>query len=324
MHRPIKSLIRSTMLAMSLIRLLAGLADFSAVNWRKLAVLAGLALALQNAPGAIPTGFHLLAGSLSNESGYRDAQGGSALFLSAGTLVVDSSGNVFFADASTKIRKITATGMVSTLATLTSTSSLMGIDSSDFVYPIDQGNQIWKVNSSTGAKTQWSTVGSGPYHLSLDRSGTYAFLSYRKMVSGTLTVLRVNNAGTVETVVNSGINGANAAVVDPAGNWLYIAELNGHRILRVSLTGVLPATPEVFAGDGTWGTLDGAGTAARFAYPANLAIDSSGTNLYVVDNTSGSQGTTIRKIVISSKVVSTPYTGFSGLQSIGIRNHISR
>jgi serine/threonine-protein kinase len=55
-----------------------------------------------------------------------------------------------------------------------------------------------------------------------------------------------------------------------------------------------------YAGALAKGSANGTGTAARFYYPAGLAVDSSG-NMYVVDQSNNE----IRKIVISSRVVST-------------------
>ena len=65
-----------------------------------------------------------------------------------------------------------------------------------------------------------------------------------------------------------------------SGTTLYVADYNNHRIRAVDL-----ASPEktvsTIAGSGTPGNTDGAGAAARFNYPSDLAV--SGTTLYVAD-----------------------------------------
>ena len=60
-----------------------------------------------------------------------------------------------------------------------------------------------------------------------------------------------------------------------------------------------------FAGCGSAGSNDGTGTSACFNKPDGIATD--GTNLYLSDT----HNNIIRKIVISTKVVTTLATGFS-------------
>ena len=49
------------------------------------------------------------------------------------------------------------------------------------------------------------------------------------------------------------------------------------------------------------GTADGTGTAAQFALPIGIAVDPSGTTLYVAD----ASNSTIRKVVIATGAVTT-------------------
>jgi sugar lactone lactonase YvrE len=85
--------------------------------------------------------------------------------------------------------------------------------------------------------------------------------------------------------------------VDASGN-LYISD-EGNNVIRKVAPGGAVTT---FAGDGTAGYKDGAGTAAEFNGPEGIVIDETG-NVYVAD----SQNKVIRKIT-SSGVVST-YAG---------------
>jgi DNA-binding beta-propeller fold protein YncE len=65
---------------------------------------------------------------------------------------------------------------------------------------------------------------------------------------------------------------------DSTGN-LYVADLQNHRIRRITPSGVVTT----FAGSGVNGNVNGTGTAAQFNYPAGIAVDSAG-NVYVADN----------------------------------------
>ena len=65
-----------------------------------------------------------------------------------------------------------------------------------------------------------------------------------------------------------------------SGNTLYIADYNNHRIRAVDLASP-NRTVSTIAGSGTPGNIDGAGAAARFNRPSDLAV--SGNTLYVAD-----------------------------------------
>lgn len=117
-------------------------------------------------------------------------------------------------------------------------------------------------------------------------------------VAGTL-------AGTDGTGAAASFNDPNGSVV-VAGN-MYVADSSNHTIRKIVIN-----TGEVstFAGSaGVRDSVDGTGTAARFAYPASITSD--GANLYVADK----YGYTIRKIVIATREVTTlagSTTGNSG------------
>jgi sugar lactone lactonase YvrE len=99
-----------------------------------------------------------------------------------------------------------------------------------------------------------------------------------------------------------------AVAVDSSGN-LYIADTGNHKIRKVTSAGVV----STLAGTGAFGSVDNVtGTSASFNFPQGIAIDSTGTNLYVADT----YNHTIRKIVISSTAVST-IAGLVGTPTTG-------
>ncbi|MCX6944609.1 MAG: fibronectin type III domain-containing protein, partial [Opitutales bacterium] len=320
MHRPIKSLIRSTLLALSPARLLAGLADFIAAYWRKYAVLAGLALALPDAHGAIPAGWNLLAGNPSGVAGVaRDAQGGSAVFSILNEIVVDSSGNVYVTDGGNKkIRKITASGLVSTVATFSYPVQGLAINSAgSFLYTtVPDVSAVYNVNSGTGVQTELAApfTFSSPYGVEVDATGN-VYVSNTGFNLYTITKINTSDtaalfAGADGAAVTTRFKVPMGLVID--GGYLYVADKSYHAIRRVRLSDGLIENFAGTPGTGTAGTNDGIGTAAQFYSPEGLATD--GTYLYVTDNVR----TSIRKIKISDQTVTTLATGFTSLTDVAV------
>jgi len=80
-----------------------------------------------------------------------------------------------------------------------------------------------------------------------------------------------------------GINSINGMAYDAARNVLYVADSLRHVIWRVTLSPAV--TVSVFAGGlDQPGSADGTGTAARFFYPSDVAVDTAG-NVFVADTT---------------------------------------
>ena len=100
-------------------------------------------------------------------------------------------------------------------------------------------------------------------------------------------------------------NGAGAAArfnspggLAVSGDTLYVADINNHRIRAVDIpSGVVSDV----AGNGTPDHADGAGADARFSSPTGIAVNETGTTLYVAD--SGNHR--IRAIDIATKTVRT-------------------
>jgi len=87
--------------------------------------------------------------------------------------------------------------------------------------------------------------------------------------------------------------------IDNAGN-VYVADTGNNIIRKIAISGGVGAVSTLAGTAGVSGTNDGMGGQAQFNQPAGIAADSMG-NLYVADT--GNH--TIRKIVISSRMVST-------------------
>ena len=280
---------------------------------------------------ATPYTFTTLAGRAGIE-GNANGTGTSALFAQPLGLAVDGNGNLYVADsANQEIRKITAAGVVTTLADAKAVTAALNftpgpaaifspyglaVDGAGNVYVSDLGYcAIWMI-SSAGVVTP--VAGGGgvnvvdglgnqavfgfPRGVAVDASGNlYVADGYtiRKVVlsSGRVTTLAGdpklygNADGTGETARFGGLVGL---AVDGSGN-IYAADSGGFTIRKVTSAGVvttLAGTP------GITGTADGTGASALFYAPEGIAVDGNGNLFVTVSNN------TIRKIT-STGVVTT-------------------
>lgn len=266
----------------------------------------------------------------------------SAGLSSPGGVTVDDAGNTYVADTSNhRILKITAAGVVSTLAGLAGSAGSddgtgsaarfnvprgVAVDMAGNVYVADTNNEIIRRITPAGvvstlagqAGTSGGADGTGsaarfnrPFALVVDAAGTVHVAD-----TSNHAIRSVTPAGVVTTL--AGLAGSagftdgtgdaarfatpHAIGVDAAGN-LYVAELN-HTIRRITPAGDVTT----FAGLATVvGSTDGTGSAARFADPRGVAVDTAG-NVYVADTANH----TIRKITPAA-VVST-LAGLAGSQ----------
>ena len=201
-----------------------------------------------------------LAGSATNTSGNANGTGTAASFNWPTGIAVDASGNnIYVADMNNnKVRKITATGEVTTLA---GTGAFGNVDGPNTVA------RLW-----------------GPRGVCIDGAGNLY------VTENTHTIRKITPAGDVSTIAGNGATGSangigtaatfaspTGIVVDASGN-IYVADYQNNQIRKITSTGVVTT----FAGALAQGTTDGAGTAARFRNPFGLAIDASGY-LYVGD-----------------------------------------
>ena len=209
--------------------------------------------------GAVTT----LAGS--GAADFLDDIGTAAKFNKPAGITIDSSGNLYVADAfNHRIRKIViSTGAVTTLAGDGTTGSTNGtgtsakfnipisitIDNSGNLYLADSGNNIIrKIVISTAAVTTLVGYGSPGY---ADGTGTNAIF-----------------------------NTPQGITIDNSEN-LYVADINNHSIRKIGISTGIVTT---IAGNGpTPGYVDGIAINARFILPSGVASDLTGDNVYVLD-----------------------------------------
>ena len=206
-----------------------------------------------------------LAGS--GAYGFADGDGANAKFYFPKGIAVDASGNLYVADdINHRIRKITPTGTVTTIAGSTSGS--------------DDGDGInAKFNSPRG--------------VTLDAAGNIyvadaANHRIRKITpTGTVSTIAGSTVGVTEGIGTAAkFNTPSGIAVDASGN-IYVADDENERIRKITTNG----TVSTLAGGFLQGFTDGVGGDAQFRSPTALAIDASG-NIYVADRHNHS----IRKI----------------------------
>jgi uncharacterized protein (TIGR03437 family) len=241
-----------------------------------------------------------------NNQGYA-GDGGPATSASLSDpegLVVDSSGNIYFADKGNyAVREVNTGGTINTVA---------GPGSLVFGAPLGDGGP------ATSANFSWTSslfVG-----VAMDAAGNLYISD-----SGHGRVRKINTAGIITTVAGNGTPGSGGdggpatsaslfapagVAVDAAGN-LYIADPTVGRVRKVDTSGNISTV----AGTGTVGYSGDGGpaTSAQILPPIGLAVDAKG-NLYIAE--SGAGVPHVRKVdtsgIITTFAGSGSSAGFSG------------
>ena len=272
--------------------------------------------------GAVTT----LAGS-PTLSGTNNGVGSAAMFNAPNGVAVDRSNNVYVADTSNHtIRKITPAGDVSTMAGLAGVSGTnngtgsaarfynpfgLTVDTNGNVYVADTYNHTIRKITPAGGVTNLAGLptvsgtnnGTGsaakfnyPTGVTVDNSGNVYVADYLndtiRKVSPTGIVTNMAGAAGISGYTNgtgsaARFNQPSGVAVDGSGN-IFIADYLNNLIRKMT---PLAAVTDYAGVGGGLGTNDGVGRAARFNYPAGVAVDTN-HNLYVADLAND----TIRKI----------------------------
>ena len=221
-----------------------------------------------------------------SSQGYADASGIASKFDSPSGVCPDNNGNLYVADRyNHKIRKIViATGVVSTFAGSTSGYA-----------------------DGTGILAKFSE----PFAICFDNMGNLYVADYqnhkiRKIVisTGAVSTVAGSTPGYLDGIGSSAkFNYPTGLCCDLNGANIYVVDNGNYRIRKIEIA---TNTVSTVAGS-TQGLSNGVGSNANFYDPFGICTDF--TNLYVADG----QNNDIRKINLSTGVVTTFATGFSGL-----------
>jgi serine/threonine-protein kinase len=206
----------------------------------------------------------------SGTAGATDATGAAASFNHPTGVAVDAAGNVYVADSgNNKIRKISATGVVTTLAGSGTAGAADGT-----------GNQ-----ATFSAPSAVTVDALGNVYVADTNSNKIRMVT----ASGVVTTFAGSGAaGAVDaTGIAASFSAPSAISIDIAGN-LYVADRGNNKIRFVSATRVV----STWAGTGTAGALDATGASATFNQPQGVVADDLG-NVYVGDTANNK----IRKIL---------------------------
>jgi sugar lactone lactonase YvrE len=200
-------------------------------------------------------------------------------------ITIDAAGNIFVADfGNNLIRKITASGFVTTIA---------------------GSGKVGKANGSDTSVTFYNPEG-----IVVDASGNL-FVADRD----NNLIRKISSTGYVSTFAGSGIpdstngkdttatfNNPSGIAIDASGN-LYVADRGNNIIRKITSAGIVTT----FAGSGSPGSSNGTGDNATFNFPQSLAIDGFG-NVYVADRYNNQ----IRKISPNAVVTTLAGSGIEG------------
>ena len=249
-------------------------------------------------------------------------------------LAVDRSGNLFIADTANRaIRKVSASGIISTFATGLNLAEGVVADAvgnlyiADYIDSMDDcgdefySGRVLKVTADGTTTTTVDAIGQGlraPQGIAADAAGNvYVADSIAGMVveitPGGLIKTAAGNTYSYEYQCPAYVTPSDigtlicpgGVAVDSAGN-LYVSDSGRGRIARITPQGdvtnlVGDGTPETYWGDG------GKATDSALDAPLGVAVDNAG-NLYISD----SKNSRVRKVSIDGVITTVAGTGIPG------------
>lgn len=245
-----------------------------------------------------------LAGS---SHGYYENAGTKAKFAYPKGVAVDSQKNVYVADSGNgRIRKITPTGITSTLVSGLSNPEGVAVFGSTLYIAETGGNKIRKINTNGSGFATLSTGVNKPKKLAVSSDGNTVFVANE----GTHQILQVRTAsGSTSVLSGSGtsgtVNGSRTATrfvnvrgLTLIGLYLYVTENNGlsDNIRKVH---AINGDSSTFASDTTGNTL---------SYVSGITND--GSNIFVANSGSGR----IEKFSISNAASHSTHIGTTQYQ----------
>jgi streptogramin lyase len=243
----------------------------------------------------------IIAGS---SQGFSDGLASAAKFNNPFDVIVDAQNYIYVSDEGNhRIRKIDASGNVTTLAGNANSGDANGIGSlAAFNKPLGivlennnslliadaSNNKIKRLNLTSKEVT---TVVSGSQNLSspadlfftgkvyIADKGDHKIKTINTATSQTFSLAGSSQGNQDANSANQGkFNSPNGLAVDKYGN-IYVADKNNHSIRRISIGGKLTT----LAGIGIPGSSNGPGVQASFNNPHGVLLNKDG-NLYVIDS----------------------------------------
>lgn len=245
------------------------------------------------------------------DKGNTDGALKTATFSSPLGITIDASGNFFVADSANNVlRKISTTGLVSSIALFVNANGASGplnyptgvtVDGSGNIYYF---NSYWNSLCQIGpGQTRTFSLGNNPG----PSNGMFFFKAFDLAVdkqsnvyvadAGNSRICKINTAGLETTIAgsasasnfpiigNTNGTGTNASfnhpkgiAVDGSGN-VYVADTQNNLIRKITPAGLVTT----IAGTGTAGANDGNGGSATFNKPMGLSVNPAGTIIYVAD-----------------------------------------
>ncbi|MGA2217293.1 MAG: NHL repeat-containing protein [Terracidiphilus sp.] len=212
-----------------------------------------------------PSGLVTTLAGTAGITGQADGAGGHASFSSPIGVATDRIGNVYVADSGNNtIRKVTPTGVVTTIAGLAGESG---------------------ENDGIGEAARFTA----PYSIATDQAGNLFVVemssnTLRKITPGGMVTTLAGKAGEFGHADGIGTNATffapHGIATDKAGN-VYVADYGNNTIRKVTPAGVV-TTIAGLAGAGDNGEFDGVGAAATFLKPIAVTTDNA-DNLLVLE-----------------------------------------